>query len=97
MRAATGAALRFLDGLGLGQVDVIGNSMGGIVGAQLAIAHPDRVRRLVTIGGIGRNIFSPSPGEGIRLLMEFVEDPAGSGCCSGCTPWCTTRRSSPRR
>ena len=76
MRAATGAALRFLDGLGLGQVDVIGNSMGGIVGAQLAIAHPDRVRRLVTIGGIGRNIFSPSPGEGIRLLMEFVEAPS---------------------
>lgn len=75
MRAAGGAVLRFLDGLGLGQVDVIGNSMGGIVGAQLAIDHPLRVRRLVTIGGIGRNLFSPSPGEGIRLLMEFTEEP----------------------
>ncbi|TQS24974.1 alpha/beta fold hydrolase [Microbispora sp. KK1-11] len=75
MAAANGAVIRFLDGLGLQQVDVIGNSMGGIVGTQVALAHPDRVRRLVTIGGIGRNIFSPSPGEGIKLLMEFTEEP----------------------
>ncbi|GIH66239.1 alpha/beta fold hydrolase [Microbispora siamensis] len=75
MAAANGAVIRFLDGLGLQQVDVIGNSMGGIVGTQVALAHPDRIRRLVTIGGIGRNIFSPSPGEGIKLLMEFTEEP----------------------
>lgn len=75
MVAANGAVVRFLDGLGIRQADVIGNSMGGIVGTQVALAHPDRVRRLVTIGGIGRNVFSPSPGEGIRLLMEFTEDP----------------------
>ncbi|SEG93476.1 2-hydroxy-6-oxonona-2,4-dienedioate hydrolase [Thermomonospora echinospora] len=76
MVAAPGAVLRFLDGLGLQQVDVIGNSMGGIVGAQVALAHPDRVRRLVTIGGIGRNVFSHSPSEGIKLLMEFTDDPS---------------------
>ncbi|MBE3011805.1 alpha/beta fold hydrolase [Microbispora sp. NEAU-D428] len=75
MLAANGAVIRFLDGLGLQQVDVIGNSMGGIVGTQVALAHPDRIRRLVTIGGIGRNVFSPSPGEGIKLLMEFTEEP----------------------
>src|SRR6202011_4096700 len=49
MVGAHAAVIRFLDGLGLQQVDVIGNSMGGIVGAQVAMAHPDRVRRLVTI------------------------------------------------
>jgi 2-hydroxy-6-oxonona-2,4-dienedioate hydrolase len=76
MVAALPAAERFLDGLGLDQVDVIGNSMGGIVGTRLAIAQPERVRRLVTIGGMGRNIFSPSPGEGINLLMEFTESPS---------------------
>jgi pimeloyl-ACP methyl ester carboxylesterase len=54
---------------------VIGNSMGGIVGAQAAIAHPDRVSRLVTIGGVGTNLFSPAPGEGIRLLTQFTDDP----------------------
>lgn len=76
MVAAPASVLRFLDGLGLTQVDVVGNSMGGIVAAQVAAAHPDRVRRLVTIGGVGRNIFSPAPGEGIKLLMEFTEEPS---------------------
>ncbi|TDD42539.1 alpha/beta fold hydrolase [Saccharopolyspora elongata] len=75
MVAAPDAVRRFLDGLGLQQVDVIGNSMGGIVATRFAIDQPDRVRRLVTIGGIGRNVFSPSPGEGINLLMEFTEEP----------------------
>ena len=46
-----------------------------IVGAQAAIAHPDRVSRLVTIGGVGTNLFSPAPGEGIRLLTQFTDDP----------------------
>ncbi|MGY1812482.1 alpha/beta fold hydrolase [Blastococcus sp. SYSU D00820] len=75
MQAAPASVTRFLDGLGLERVDVIGNSMGGIVAANVAIAAPDRIRRLVTIGGIGRNVFSPSPGEGIELLMQFTDDP----------------------
>ncbi|MGH3469828.1 MAG: alpha/beta fold hydrolase [Thermocrispum sp.] len=75
MVAAPGAVIRFLDGLGLRQVHVIGNSMGGIIATQVAIAHPDRIRRMVTIGGMGRNLFSPGPGEGINLLVEFTENP----------------------
>jgi pimeloyl-ACP methyl ester carboxylesterase len=75
MAAAPAAVTRLLDGLGLQQVDMIGNSMGGIVATQVAIARPDRVRRMVTIGGVGRNLFSPGPGEGIRLLVEFTEEP----------------------
>jgi 2-hydroxy-6-oxonona-2,4-dienedioate hydrolase len=75
MVAAPASVLRFLDALGLDRVDVVGNSMGGIVGLQVAAAHPERVRRLVTIGGIGRNIVSPGPGEGINLLVEFTEEP----------------------
>ncbi|MFF3431735.1 alpha/beta fold hydrolase [Streptomyces sp. NPDC002602] len=39
--------LRFLDVLGLGQVDLIGHSMGGIVAYLLAEDHPQRVNRLV--------------------------------------------------
>ncbi|HWU21369.1 MAG TPA: alpha/beta fold hydrolase [Nocardioides sp.] len=75
MVAALPALGDFLDALGLDRVDLIGNSMGGIVATRFAIAHPDRVRRMVTVGGMGRNIFSPAPGEGIRLLMEFTEEP----------------------
>lgn len=72
---AQGAAAAFVDALGLERVDVIGNSMGGGVGINFAINHPDRIGRLVTIGGIGTNIFSPGPSEGIRLLQEFTEEP----------------------
>ncbi len=75
MVAALPAVIRFLDGMGLDRVDVIGNSMGGGVASRLAIAQPDRVRRLVTVGGIGRNLFSAAPGEGINLLVEFTENP----------------------
>ncbi|MEU0600646.1 alpha/beta fold hydrolase [Streptomyces sp. NPDC006393] len=39
--------LRFLDALGLGRVDLIGHSMGGIVAYLLAEDHPQRVSRLV--------------------------------------------------
>ena len=75
MAAALPALGDFLDALGLDRVDLIGNSMGGIVATRFAIAQPERVRRMVTVGGMGRNIFSPAPGEGIRLLVEFTEDP----------------------
>ena len=76
MAAALPAVERFLDGLGLDQVDVIGNSMGGVVSTRLAIQQPDRLRRMVTVGGMGRAILSPSPGEGLNLLMEFTEAPS---------------------
>lgn len=76
MAAALPSVGRFLDGLRLDRVDVIGNSMGGIIATQFAIAHPTRVRRLVTIGGIGRSIFSSSPAEGINLLVDFTEEPS---------------------
>ncbi|MEU5837543.1 alpha/beta fold hydrolase [Streptomyces diacarni] len=79
MVTAPAAVARFLDGLGLRQVDVIGNSMGGIVGTRFALDDPERVRRLVTIGGIGRNLYSPGPGEGIRLLTEFTDNPTREG------------------
>lgn len=72
---AQGVVMPFLDALGVQRVHIIGNSMGGGVGITFAIQNPDRIGRLVTIGGIGTNIFSPGPSEGIRLLQEFTEDP----------------------
>lgn len=75
MMAAPKAVLRFLDGLDLDRVDVIGNSMGGFVAAGLAVAHKELFRRVVTIGGVGRNILSPGPSEGLNLLVEFAENP----------------------
>ena len=75
MITAQSAVTPFLDALGVDCVDIVGNSMGGGVGINFAIHHPDRIRKLVTIGGIGTNVFSPGPSEGIRLLQEFTEEP----------------------
>ena len=55
----------FLDVLGVDRVDIIGNSMGGGVGIDFAINQPT-ASASCTIGGIGTNIFSPGPSEGIR-------------------------------
>ncbi len=75
MIAAPGAVLDFLDGLGLGPLPLIGNSMGGAIAARIAADQPERVSRLAAIGGVGVGLFSPSPPEGIKLLVEFVENP----------------------
>jgi 2-hydroxy-6-oxonona-2,4-dienedioate hydrolase len=75
MLAALPAVVDFLDALSLGALPVLGNSMGGNVAARLAAGHPERVSRLVTIGGVGIPLFSAAPPEGIKLLVQFVEDP----------------------
>ncbi|HEU0191067.1 MAG TPA: alpha/beta fold hydrolase [Mycobacterium sp.] len=79
MVTAFGAVGTFVDALGLDTVSIVGNSMGGGVGINYAIGNPDRVRKLVTIGGIGTNLLSPGPPEGIRLLQEFTDNPTRDG------------------
>jgi pimeloyl-ACP methyl ester carboxylesterase len=75
LMAAPQAVLDFLDGMSLDAVPIVGNSMGGNVASRIAALNPDRVSRLVTIGGVGINLFSASPPEGVKLLVQFVEDP----------------------
>jgi 2-hydroxy-6-oxonona-2,4-dienedioate hydrolase len=64
-----------LDALGINKVDIIGNSLGAMVGGFMAAYQQARVGKLVAIGGLGMNIYSPFPGQGLTLLSEFVEDP----------------------
>lgn len=42
-----------LEALGVSAVTLVGNSMGGFVSAELAIAFPERVERLVLVSGAG--------------------------------------------
>ncbi|MBM7365621.1 alpha/beta fold hydrolase [Gordonia hydrophobica] len=72
---AGASVIRFMDALSMPSAAMVGNSMGGVVGINLAIKHPERVEKLVTIGGVGPNLFSSSPSEGIRLLQEFTDAP----------------------
>jgi pimeloyl-ACP methyl ester carboxylesterase len=42
-----------LERLGLGQVDIVGNSMGGFIAAEVAIQFPERVDQLVLVSAAG--------------------------------------------
>lgn len=53
-RAAwTEHALALLDTLGVGAVDIIGNSMGGAIALSIAATRPAAVRRIVLMGSMG--------------------------------------------
>ena len=49
----TAHALALLDTLNIGEVDVIGNSMGGAIALSMAVARPGLVRRIVLMGSMG--------------------------------------------
>jgi pimeloyl-ACP methyl ester carboxylesterase len=73
---APAAVIAFCEALGITQACFVGNSLGGAVASSVAIQRPELVTRFVSIGGIGVNIFSTLPAEGLRLLVEFVEEPS---------------------
>lgn len=70
LRIATLIAL--LDHLGIDQVDLVGNSMGGIISLCFTLAHPERVRRIVLMGAGGAPV---APTAELISLILFYEDP----------------------
>ncbi|MBS0238026.1 MAG: alpha/beta hydrolase [Proteobacteria bacterium] len=69
-------ARRLLDHLGIARVNVIGYSMGARIAAFLALAHPERVARVV-FGGLGINMVRGMAGTGpIARALEAtsIED-----------------------
>ncbi len=68
-----------LDQLGIDAAAVVGNSMGGFIGAELAIAFPQRVERLVLVSAAGISTFSdPRTQRGLPALRR-VQRIAGAG------------------
>ncbi len=47
------SSLELLDALGLAQFDLVGNCVGGWIAAELAVRHPEKIRKLVLIGAAG--------------------------------------------
>lgn len=75
METGPKALAEFVEKLGLERPGFIGNSLGAIVVANLAATRPELVKSICLIGGIGLNIFSPFPNEGLNLLVDFTENP----------------------
>ena len=59
------------DALGVDCVSVVGNSMGGFIGAELALSFDTRVDRLVLVSaaGLSTENFAPAPAVGLAWLI----------------------------
>jgi 4,5:9,10-diseco-3-hydroxy-5,9,17-trioxoandrosta-1(10),2-diene-4-oate hydrolase len=77
-RVAADALLSLLDKLGVERAHLLGNSMGGYVALEFALAYPERVDRLVLMGpgGLAVNVLGPDPSEGARRLADFMMAPS---------------------
>ena len=62
-----------LDTLGITRASLTGESLGGWVAAKFAVAHPDRVRRLV-LNTPGGTMATPEVMERIRALSQAAAD-----------------------
>lgn len=82
-----------LDALGISAATVVGNSMGGFVSAELAIAFPQRVERLVLISAAGISTYQNRQVERIepylRRLAPMIA--AYTGWTAARSDWVTRR------
>jgi 4,5:9,10-diseco-3-hydroxy-5,9,17-trioxoandrosta-1(10),2-diene-4-oate hydrolase len=77
---AAGALKTLLDEVGIRQVHLVGNSLGGGTAVRFALTYPERAGRLVLMapGGLSLNVFAPDPTEGVKRLAEFGAPPGPS-------------------
>lgn len=64
---------RLLDQLNVDAAAVVGNSMGGFIGAELAISYPQRVERLVLVSAAGLSTYNHRGSVTVLPAMRRVE------------------------
>lgn len=66
-----------LDALNIERAHIIGNSMGAHSTTAFALTNPDRIGKLVLMGGGtgGPSLFTPMPTEGIKLIGQLYRQP----------------------
>lgn len=70
--------LKFMDYLGLGEVVLLGHSLGGIIGTKLALLFPDRVSKLIIYD-------SPLAGNAYKTILWIMSLPIGGSLSIGLT------------
>lgn len=84
---------RLLDQLGIDAAAVVGNSMGGFIGAELAIAFPQRVERLVLISAAGISTHAhPGSTRAVPVLRRLERVLMASGAWAASMSDTTMRR-----
>ncbi|RWO76322.1 MAG: alpha/beta fold hydrolase [Mesorhizobium sp.] len=73
-----GQAIRLLDHLGLDAVSIVGHSMGALVGQEIALNAPERVRSLVSLNAVFRR-----PAELAQAVRERAAELNGAENPSG--------------
>nr|AAC38622.1 hydrolase [Sphingomonas sp. CB3] len=63
-----------LDALGIKTAHFLGNSVGGSVALEIALARPELIDRLILMGTAGSlPMFAPLPTEGAKNIVDFYE------------------------
>ena len=66
--------LQLADAIGLKEFDLAGTCLGGWIAAELAVRHPERVKKLVLVGATGLLV----PGQPIGDLFMMVQPQSGT-------------------
>jgi pimeloyl-ACP methyl ester carboxylesterase len=70
--AQTDLLEHFLDALGIDQAGIVAHDIGGAIGQRFAVAHPERVRRLMVIDSVSYDSWPSSTWQ--KIIKENLDD-----------------------